>query len=513
LQITKFTPKFTPKRWCLGFCGVYARVKDMKRLPFSIFKSANSRCYYVKFKNIETGKYFPAISTRQESEPEAMKTAVEWLKDGIPKSGETVSCKQYSLRDMAKAAEISREDAAFICKELQRRGLLIAYVLLDSKKAIGFNEFLLNFWNWETSPFIKEKLRKKHSFHRSHSIEMTGTVQRYWLPFFKERMLGEITRQDIEDFIDYIESIEERAQEEQAEIDKALEEEAIREKTEIAAGLLKPKRKNAALPKRSIVRFPKSAKRKNIILQAGTIPLKWAFHKELLDRDITAGITWFSGKPKERQILSPEQAAAVFRVEWKDCRARLANMLAMVTGMRAGEIQGLRVQDLGKDCLYIRHSWNFQDGLKPPKNNESRIVEVPFPSIMEALIELAQSNPHMQSMDGYVFWAEKSPDKPMEQDIFLRDFRSALVKNGMSKKSANEYTFHGWRHYYTAYMKDRVNEKLLQKQTGHKTLQTLNHYSGHLISGDRERIRQAQVDVFGGLLPDNTVNYKVVGGN
>ena len=465
----------------------------------------------MKFKNEETGMYLPAISTKQESEPEAMKIAFGWLKDGIPKSGETVSFKQYSLRDMAKAAEISKEDAAFICKELQRRKLLKSYVLLDSKKAIGFSDFLLDFWNWETSPYIKERLRKKHGLHRSHVIEMAGTVQKYWVSFFRGKMLGEINRQDIEDFIAYIESLEERAREEQAKIDKTLEEEAIREKNAIAAGLQKPKRKNAASPKRKIVRYPKSAKRKNTIIQAGTIPLAWAFHKEMIDRDITAGITWFSGTARERQILSPEQAAAVFKAEWKDNRARLANMLAMVTGMRAGEIQGLRVQDLGKDCLYVRHSWNFQDGLKSTKNNESRVVEVPFSGLMQELIDLARMNPHIQSMDGYVFWAEKSPDKPMEQDIFLRDLKSAMVKSGMDKESAKQYTFHGWRHYFASYMRDRVNEKLLQKQVGHKTLQMLNHYSGHLISGDRERIRQAQLEVFSGLLPDNTVLFKVVG--
>jgi integrase len=340
---------------------------------------------------------------------------------------------------------------------------------------------------------------------------MSGAVKKYWLPFFNEKMLGEITRQNIEDFIIFIESIEERAKEEQAEIDKALEEEAIKEKAEIASGLKKPKRKNAASLKRRIVRFPKSAKRKNSIIQAGTVPLAWAFHKEMIDRDVTAGITWFSGTSQERQILSPEQAAAIFKVEWKDNRARLANLLAMVTGMRAGEIQGLQVKDLGKDCLYVRHSWNFQDGLKTTKNNESRTVEVPFPGLMHELIEMAKNNPHEQSMDSYVFWAEKSPDKPMEQGIFLRDFKSALIKTGMDKESMKGYTFHGWRHYFTSYMRERINEKLLQKQVGHKTLQMLNHYSGHLIAGDRERIRQAQQDVFGGLLPDNTVTFKVVG--
>ena len=49
-------------------------------------------------------------------------------------------------------------------------------------------------------------------------------------------------------------------------------------------------------------------------------------------------------------------------------------------------------------------------------------------------------------------------------------------------------------------MRDSVNEKLLQAQTGHKTLVMLNHYSGHKIAGDRERIRQAQIETFGNLI-------------
>jgi hypothetical protein len=53
-------------------------------------------------------------------------------------------------------------------------------------------------------------------------------------------------------------------------------------------------------------------------------------------------------------------------------------------------------------------------------------------------------------------------------------------------------------------MRDRVTEKLLQQQTGHKTLVMLNHYSGHKIAEDRERIRQVQIETFGGLLSDTT---------
>jgi integrase len=321
---------------------------------------------------------------------------------------------------------------------------------------------------------------------------MTGAINKYWMPFFQGKYLGEITRQDIEAFIVYLESLQEKKKKEQSEIDRALQEEKQQ----------KPKRKNAATQKRRIIRYPKSAKRKNAIIQAGTVPLTWAFQKEMIEKDIVSGITWFVCKAKEREILTPELAKALFQVNWKDERSRLANMLAMVTGMRAGEIQGLRIQDLGQDCLYVRHSWNFQDGLKTTKNNESRIVEVPFPGLMRGLIELARSNPHGQDMDSFVFWAEKFSAKPIEQDIFRRDLKDALIKTGLSQKSVKAYTFHGWRHYFTAYMRDKVTEKLLQSQTGHKTLSMLEHYAGHKITGDRERIRQAQIEMFGSLLPD-----------
>ena len=179
----------------------------------------------------------------------------------------------------------------------------------------------------------------------------------------------------------------------------------------------------------------------------------------------------------------------------------LANMLSMVTGMRAGEIQALRVQDLGKDCLYVRHSWNFMDGLKTTKNKDSRRVEVPFPFIIQKLIDLSSRNPHGANLESYVFWAELSLNKPMEAKIFLQDFRAALVETGMNKESAKAYVFHGWRHYFTSYMKGKVDDKVLQGMTGHKTIEMLEHYSDHELPEEKVKLRKAQKNVFGKLLP------------
>ncbi len=402
-----------------------------------------------------------ALSTKQETETAAVSVAFQWLQNGIPQKNETIPFKKYSLRDIASESDISQADCKYICKELQRRGMLKSYVISESKQATDFAEYLRGFWDFDTSPYVQEKLRKSHGIHRTYVLEQQQIVKRFWIPYFQVKLLGEISKQDIGDFISCFDT------------------------DTLVCG----------------VSIPKSPKRKNTIIRAGTIPLSWAFQKEMIEKDITKGIIWFSGKSEERQILTPDLAAALFRVPWNDERARLANMLAMTTGMRAGEIQGLRVQDLGKDCLYVQHSWNFIDGLKTTKNNKPRMVEVPFPSIIQELLRLAKRNPHGPNMESFVFWAERSSSKPMESEIFLRDFRSSLVTIGMSKETAAGYTFHGWRHFFTSYMIGKLDNKLLKSQTGHLTDAMLSHYGEHRTEKDRQTIQAMARETFGKLLP------------
>jgi integrase len=423
----------------------------MEHLPFCVFKRTGRELYYVKFKN-EAGKYTPAVSTRQGTKAAAIATAYEWLKNGMPiaESGNVAIPIIDALKQIQTAAE-----ADFVCRELKRRGLLKVFIITESKQDVDFPAYLRTFWNYETSSYIKEKLRKNHGIHKNYTTGQRLVIERYWVPFFEGRLLGGITKQDIEKFID-------------------------------------------VLSERKL-----SAGRKNTILKAGTIPLRWAFSKEMIEKDVVMGITWFSGEAKERQILTPEIAEALFNAEWKDERARLANMLAAVTGLRSGEIRGLRVQDLGEDCLYIRHSWNCRDRLKTTKNNKCRTVEVPFPGIIHDLVVLAGCNPHGTGMDSYVFWAEKSSSKPMDGILFVEGLRGALEKTGMSHDAAMVYVFHGWRHFYTSYMRGRLDVKLLQSQTGHKTIPMIEHYSGHRLTGDREKIRQAEIEVFGTLVPQS----------
>lgn len=47
------------------------------KLPFTITKRKDSSFYSVRFKNEKTGKYLPALSTKQKDKDAAIKTA--WL--------------------------------------------------------------------------------------------------------------------------------------------------------------------------------------------------------------------------------------------------------------------------------------------------------------------------------------------------------------------------------------------------------------------------------------------------
>jgi integrase len=395
----------------------------------------------------------PAISTRQETESGAISTAFQWLRDGIPKKRATVKIQDMGLKDLARKIK-TKAEAETLLREMKRMGWIKSYALAESPAALDFAAFLSDFWDWEKSPYIKEKLRKSHGIHKRHCRLQWRAVSLYWAPFFKGRVLGEITAADIDAFIDHIG-------------DK-----------------------------------PLSAARKNGVILAGTKPLRWAFSKGNIEADPTRGHILFSGVEKERNILSPAAATAAFRAEWKDGRAKLANMLAAVTGMRQGEILALRLLDLGPDCLYVRGSWGNADGLKLPKNNEPRTVELPFPDLLQGLVAQGKKNPWGASQDSFIFWTENKAAVPMQGRLFVLGLRDALVKSGFSEGEAGKCLFHGWRHFYTSYLMGKLEKKLLKSQTGHRTDIMLARYGEHRIDGDRKTIQATAIDTFGKLLPD-----------
>ena len=90
-----------------------------------------------------------------------------------------------------------------------------------------------------------------------------------------------------------------------------------------------------------------SSKTIKAVLQAVTIPMKWAHLHDLTENNCYSGIISPRSKPKKKTILTLEETKALFNAEWDNDRVKLACLVACFTGMREGEIPALQVQDKG----------------------------------------------------------------------------------------------------------------------------------------------------------------------
>jgi hypothetical protein len=132
----------------------------VNKYPFSIFKRSDRTCFLVAFKT-KSGKYLKPLSTGRKPRMKPFR----WLSSGsgiaFPRGRQkpqALSVNQLALQDFIRKVD-SKADAMVILKELQWKAGSRA---LSLPAARVFSNFLLNFWDWETSGYIEEKLRKEH---------------------------------------------------------------------------------------------------------------------------------------------------------------------------------------------------------------------------------------------------------------------------------------------------------------------------------------------------------------
>lgn len=417
----------------------------MQKLPFSLTIRGDSPFYYVRFRNERTGKFMSWLSTKEKNYNRALRKAWDLYNQ------KQSDIEKLSFYDSIRKSDYTAEDVQKFLEDFQRKGFLTSFVLNDSSlQNVDALEWLCSFWNPEESEYLKEKERKGQSVHKKHRENSTAFILRHWSGILEGKKLGELSRADIKRQFERLDALE------------------------------------------------LNGNTKNHILRSVLTPLKWAFNNELLPVDLSRGWVMYKCNYKKRVILTMEMARNVFRVPWGNDMARLASMLSMCTGMRCGEIQALTADDLGDNCIYVRHSYNLKDGLKSTKNGEERTVYVYFPYIMQELKKLAFCNPHNGGA-GFIFWG-KLADKPIDCNVFRKFFRRALVEAGMNPADAKGMTFHAWRHFYTTYMADKVNQRALQSQTGHKSQIMLEHYASHQTAEEARLITAAQAEVFGSIL-------------
>jgi integrase len=234
------------------------------------------------------------------------------------------------------------------------------------------------------------------------------------------------------------------------------------------------------------------------IMHTITTPLKWAHREGKLAFNPGAGMLKFHGAEKKRGVLTPQEAEKIFSVSWKDRRVYAGNLLAITTGLRAGEVLALRKRDIDitENFLYVRHSWSRIDGLKAPKNGESRKVPL-LPDVREKLFELIGENPH-RTDNPFVFYGPFQ-DKPMAEELLLKGLKKVCSDYGIDAVARN-IVFHSHRHYYAARMVDRMAPDQVIRLTGHKSMAVFEKYADHIIQENLEAAGEVTAEVFGNIL-------------
>jgi integrase len=423
--------------------------------------------FYAEFVDPQTGRKLPARSTGEKDRDAALLKVAVWKANGIPTGRmrkprplEVAAGLDAILKSIRKT-DLNGDDALRIVSALKDRGLIdIAAVKATGRGAVPFVQFLENFWDYDRSEYIKDRLSHGYRFSRRYARECQNRLKSVLIPFFNDKKLNCVTTEDL-------------------------------------------KKLSNQLAERGL-----STSSINQILLVAVTPLKWAFNEKIIPANPAIGLTRFSISNKERGVLTEAEAAEVFCLEWEDKRAFVASLVAATTGARSGECLALRRSDIGETTLNIRHSYSPLDGLKSPKNGHKRIVPL-LPEVRAALLDLLQDNPH-QIDDPFVFYSLRE-DRPVDPKVILDGLHTAINTLNAGRKKENPeaevidwksrgIVFHSWRHYFCSRMTDVMDGEKIAKVSGHLSESVFKKYSDHIETKNIAEVSNAAARVFSNII-------------
>jgi len=311
------------------------------------------------------------------------------------------------------------------CNKLMRDGNLI-----PMQKEIGtFAELADGFWDWDTSPYLEDR-RKRNLLTQSYADKNKRVTAFNLVPYFGKMKLEKISLDAVEGWFDYM----------------------------IGQGY-------------------KHTTTNGIFGTLRTM-LRWAAKKRIIPGgDPLIGVERLLNDRKQIKIITQDEFKALFVQDWKkvwdnDLLRYTANKLAACTGMRCGELLGLRGENIFDDHLFLCGQYD-KYGYRSTKTKIKHHIPLTA-ELVSDLRKLMRING-----DGYVFSLDGGITPVCGRH--LRNGLKNVLKNiGIGKTEAEErgLHLHAWRHFLnTELQKAGMTVRKVQAVTGHKSERMTEYYT------------------------------------
>jgi integrase len=348
--------------------------------------------------------------------------------------------------------QTKKTEAKAFCMRLFKEGLLI-----PEQKAPTFAEFSNGWWDIETSGYLKWR-----QLHEPLAYSTIVMYKRHFnihiKDYFAKYRLDEITADVVETWLL-----------------------AMSGKKDM---VIKDEKKKKTLNPKTI----------NLVFGTFRLMIGEAVRRKIIKTNPCAYIKDLKEETFEREIFTVDEVRKLFPADWasvwKSYVNYMINRLAACTGMRVGELRGLRAGHVFNDYIHVCGQYTRYGYKNATKTKVNRKIPI-TPLIKQELDGLINANGN-----GYIF-SEDGGDTPLSMDSIHAHFNSALKNIGIDggERKARNLSFHAWRHFFNTVLRmNNVSDSKVQSVTGHRSIRMTDHYT-HFDTREFTEVRNVQTEL------------------
>lgn len=227
---------------------------------------------------------------------------------------------------------------------------------------------------------------------------------------------------------------------------------------------------------------------------------KQAMKNDLIEVNPVTKITLPKEKEKKaRRVLTAEEQA-VFLKYAQDSYLYELFALTLVTGMRGGEIRGLKVKDIDvkEKCIYIERTLKYESKMgffeDTPKTKSSK-RNIPLTEDMELLIKAEKQKYHSNIIDANQYLFHLPDGRPISRERVQNEIDRIIRQINENGIKFERFTLHCLRHTFaTRAIENGMKPQTLKTIMGHSSLSmTMDLYS-HVM----ETTKKEEMDLISG---------------